>query len=91
MHSPYTLLTQPLTSKDCDAKGWVRGVIPLDLSDLIDNDLEGVLDLMSERLTGGPLLSDISYRVRGHDGNTLHIEVEGDAGMAFDREDDAEG
>ena len=33
------------------------------LSDIIDNDLEGFLDLLSEKLIGSPLLMDINYDV----------------------------
>lgn len=58
--------------------GYAVGVVTVDLSDFIDNDLEGILDLLSERLTGGPLLMDIAYKVVGHDGDALHIEVSGD-------------
>lgn len=72
-------LDKPLTEKDVDSDGWVRGVIRLELSELISNDLEGVLDIMSERLTGSGLLSDIAYEVVGHDGDTLFVRVSGDA------------
>lgn len=74
-------LDKPLTEKDVDSDGWVRGVIRLELSELIRNDLEGALDIMSERLTGSGLLSDIAYEVVGHDGDTLFVQVSGDAGL----------
>ena len=53
-------------------------IVEVDLSDVIDNDLEGFLDLLSERAVNSPLLMDISYRIVGHDGDTLKIEVDGD-------------
>lgn len=77
----FTPLDKPLTKEDVDADGWVRGVIRMELSEFINNDLEGVLDLLSERLTGSGLLSDIAYEVVGHDGDTLFVRVSGDAGL----------
>lgn len=67
------------------AKGrWVEGVVPIDLSDFINCDLEGILDIMSERLTGSGLLSDISYEVVGHRKDELHIKVAGSAELILD-------
>ena len=80
----YTVLQEPLTAKDCDQKGWLKGVVPVALSEIIDGDLETFMDKLSELLTGTELLSDFSYRVVGHDGDTLYIEVEGDAALCFD-------
>lgn len=67
--------------------GYAIGVVTVDLSDFIDNDLEGILDLLSERLTGGSSLMDIAYKVVGHDGDALHIEVSGDVSMILDQDD----
>ena len=94
----YELLNAPLTTdemrRQADAPadermrhephGYVVGVVAVDLSDFIDNDPDGVLDLLSERLTDGPLLMDIAYKVVGHDGDALHIEVSGDASEVLD-------
>lgn len=77
----FTPLDKPLTAEDVDSDGWVRGVIRVELSELISNDLEGVLDILSERLTGSGLLSDITYDVVGNDGDTLFVRVSGDAGL----------
>ena len=52
--------------------------VEVDLHEIIDNDLEGLLDILSERATGSPLLMDISYRIVGHENDTLKIEVDGD-------------
>lgn len=53
--------------------------VRVDLCEVIDNDLEGFLDILSERATGGPLLMDISYRVVAvEQDSTLVIEVDGD-------------
>lgn len=81
--NPPLPLGQTLSASDMDAKGWVKGVIAVDLSSLIDSDLESFLDLISVKLVGNELLMDARYRVVGHDGNTLHLAVEGDASEAF--------
>ena len=81
----YTLLHQPLSKKairdllDAKPDDYIRGVVAMDLSDLIDNDFEGILHLMSEKLTGTELLTDIHFKIVGFEGETtLHIEVSGD-------------
>jgi hypothetical protein len=66
-------------------------VVEVSLHDLIDNDLDHILDLLSEKATGSPLLQDITYRVVGCvPPHTLYIEVDGDD-SAIDEEPDAEG
>jgi hypothetical protein len=81
----YTLLHQPLSKKamcdllDANPDGYIRGVVAMDLSDLIDNDFESILHMMSEKLTGTELLTDIHFKIIGFEGETtLHIEVSGD-------------
>lgn len=61
-----------------DERGFISVTVEVNLSDLINHDSEGVLDLLSEKATGTELLSDISYSVIGHSGNTLSILVTGD-------------
>lgn len=82
--SQYTVLSEPLTKSACDKHKWIKGVVAVDLSEIVEGDTEAFLDTLSELLTGGPLLMDISWKVRGNEGNTLHIEVQGDASEAFD-------
>ena len=82
-------LTAPLTKSAMDKEGWVAGVVAVSLSDVVDLDEEGFLDLLSEKLTGGPLLMDIGWSVVGHRKNTLHLEVKGDASACFRHEGDA--
>jgi hypothetical protein len=53
-------------------------IVEVDLSEIIDTDLEGFLDILSERATGSPLLMDISYRIVSVENDTLKIEVDGD-------------
>jgi hypothetical protein len=58
--------------------GAISGVVKIELSRFIDCNLEGVLDMLSEALTGTQLLMNVNYKVVGHDGDTLLIEVSGD-------------
>lgn len=61
-----------------DDQGSIAGEVAIDLHAVIDNDLEGVLDLLSEALTGCLLLQDVGRQVLGHDGDTLRLLVSGD-------------
>lgn len=61
-----------------DNNGYIEGVVAVELSDIIDRDFDGFLDLLSEKLTGTELLMDINYQVVGHDENILFINVRGD-------------
>lgn len=65
------------------------GFVAVDPTDLIDNDSDGILDLLSERLTGGPLLTDITYEMAGfNDGdNTLRFKVVGDGAQVVENDD----
>lgn len=45
----------------CDENGYLEGNIVIDLCELIEWDLEEILDMMSERLIGNPLLTDSSF------------------------------
>ena len=60
------LINEPLTtaqiSERLDSDGYVTGNVPVDASDLIDNDLEGVLDLLSEKLVGTTSGMNINYQ-----------------------------
>ena len=58
---------------------YVSGVVAVHLGDIIDRDHEGLLDELSLLLTGSELLMDITYSVVGHEGDTLWLEVAGDA------------
>ena len=58
--------------------GFVSVTCNIDLSVFIDNDLEGVLDTLSEEATGSSCLTNVSYKVTGHEGNTLKILISGD-------------
>ena len=65
--------------KHMDEDGWIEHTVVVDLSSIISRDLEGFLDLLSEKLVGNDLLKDINYDVVGHRGDELFIRVSGDA------------
>lgn len=69
-----------------DESGYITATVEMQLSTFIDHNLETALDLMSNGATGSELLSDISYSVVGHTGNTLKIQVTG----SIESIDDAE-
>lgn len=75
-------LDEPLTHDDvlklADKNGYITGVVRVALSEVIENDIEGFLDILSERLLETDMLSELSYRIVGvEDGRTLLVEVYG--------------
>lgn len=60
-------------------------LVTVDLSEVIDNDLEGFLDLLAER-SGHPLLMDITYTLVSASDGALYLTVSGDT-SAEDGED----
>ena len=61
------ILWRPLSKQEIEQMmlddEYVHGNIILTTYELINNDLEGVLDIISERLIESPLLMDINYSV----------------------------
>lgn len=58
----------------------IQGIVRVDINELTTYDFEMFLDILSIRLTGTDLLSDISYQVIGCEiNNTLLVHVTGDA------------
>lgn len=66
----------------------VYGIIEMELSEFIDSDLESILDTMSERLTGSPLLMGTDYTVVDHEKNTLFVRVSGDPSSILEEFED---
>jgi hypothetical protein len=73
-----------------DENGFITIQIEMDLSAFIDNDLDGLLDLLSSEATGTEVLSNISHSVVGHHGNALSIKVSGSIEMIDVEEIDIE-
>ncbi len=67
----------------------VSGVlIKVDLCDIINNDVEGFLDLISED-AGFPLLMQQDYTIEGHEPeNVLLLRVKGDVSMELENQED---
>ena len=59
--------------------GWIYGVVRVNLSEILNFELEGLLDLISMRLTGTDILMQASYEIVGHTQDTILLFVEGDA------------
>ena len=58
---------------------YIKENVYIGMDELIDNDYEQLLDLMSSKVTGTELLMDINYRIIGlHDEYTMVVEVTGD-------------
>ncbi len=88
----YTVLKEPLKASDMDTDGWLEGIVELDLARIIDLGHAGVLDELSELLTGTDLLQDFSWDVVGWDHtrpgqDVLHIKVAGNASSCFSEEE----
>lgn len=75
-----TAITQPLTREQlvslADTEGWIEVDVKVHLSEIIDNDLEGFLDILCERV-GASMLTDINYSIAGHEADDLTITVTG--------------
>lgn len=73
-------LTQEEMKRIADSDDFAYGVISVSLSNLIDNDIEWLNDLASEKMTGTLLLMDIGYGVAGcnPETNEVYIQVWGD-------------
>ena len=77
----HKVLVKPFTPEELKAKkdGKIVAKVTVDLIELIDNDIDGLNDLVSERITGSEAgLIDISYFVAGRipQNNTVILKVE---------------
>jgi len=64
----------------------VSDIIAVGIDEMIDNDLEGFLDLISDRV-GHPLLMDIGYKaVAINDDGTIRLKVTGFIELEEDEE-----
>jgi hypothetical protein len=88
------VLTRPLTHvqmrRQMDANGYVEGIVPVDLDEIIDSDRDTFIGMLSEMLTDSADLDELEYEVVGYDGDTLHILVSGDATSLLDETEEEE-
>jgi hypothetical protein len=63
-------ITKPLTKKQGKAlqkkNGFITVELALDLTDLIGTDIEGLNDLVNERILESGYMGNLAYRVIGH-------------------------
>ena len=78
MQKPYTVEQM---KEHQDENGYIKGNVAIPLSDIINYDLEGFLDLLALKLVDNECLMNINYKAVGIDdvdsGNII-IEVSGD-------------
>ena len=74
-----TILTIEEMKQQMEKENQIHGFVRIHLSEVIDNDLEGFLDIISEQLTGSPFLMNISYNVDHTEADDLILYVSGDA------------
>ena len=77
------VLNKPLTTeqiKDLSENGKVRieCMIYVSLAELMENDFESVLDVMSERVHESGGFSDFSYKAMGVEGDFIVMQLNGD-------------
>ena len=88
------VLTRPLTHvqmrRQMDANGYVEGIVPVDLDEIIDSDRDTFIGMLSEMLTDSADLDELEYEVVGFDGDMLHILVSGDATALLDDTEEVE-
>lgn len=65
----YNVVQSPLTDEEMKARAdednYIAGVVKVTLMEIINNDLEGFLDIIPEKLTGSCCLMDVSYEIVG--------------------------
>ena len=75
-----------------DENNFVEGYIQIHISDMIDNDYEGFLEFISEKLVGSDLLMDVNYEVVAQAKkmfpNELILKVTGDASTIVESEEE---
>ena len=71
---------EEITTDPPDHKAYyVEGVVYITEQEIIDNDFEGFLDIVSNRLVGVGVLSDVEYQLVGCDtkSDELYYKVSG--------------
>lgn len=82
-------MTAKKLAQKCDDDRYITANILVDISELINNDFEGVLDILSERVTGTLLLMDINYTVIDTlPDDMLVMQVSGDVSNIIEEDDD---
>lgn len=84
-------LSGPISQEDIqefsDENHYIEGIVKVHISDMIDNNLESFLDMISIGLVDSDLLMDVNYSVIGlceDEPDTLYLLVRGDTSMVLD-------
>ena len=81
------IFEKPYTEEEIRTKAnnnRIEGVIKIEMAQIIHSDMEEFLDIISEKLTGSCLLSDISYKIVGYESDyTILLLVSGDISEIF--------
>lgn len=87
------IIRQPLTIKEITERlerdtTYIKGVVPYDVRFAIEYDFGKVLDELSTKLVGAPIMRDMNYECVGVENNglTLLIEVSGDVSLLLGEE-----
>ncbi len=84
----YILLEKPFTAEECRAQKnqFIAGIVTVNLQVVIDNTLEGFLDVLEyEMLGNNGVLTDLEYNIVGNGmDDALHIRVTGFADLMGD-------
>lgn len=83
MKRPYTI--EEMKEKQ-DEDGFVTGCVAVPLTDVIDYDLEGFLDLLAIKLVDNETLMDIRYELVGTESSDLLIKVTGNVSEILELE-----
>lgn len=88
----YKVMDRPYTEKEIrdniDENGTICGIVRVELDEIIENDFEGFLDILSERLIDSPCLMGTDYKIVGHEGDKcLHFRVMGQVELVVDEDD----
>lgn len=88
------VLEEPLTIEQMKEQmknnNLVTGIVNIHISDIIDNDFEGFLDILSEKLVGSPCLMSIDYKAVAANNNEIYLQVFGDASSVINFESEKE-
>jgi len=72
-----------LTEKDMNAAGLISGRVEIKSDEMLENDHDSFAELLSERLTGSPLLTGVCYRIAGVTDHAVIFLVSGNARMIW--------
>lgn len=87
------ILSRPLTIEEMkerqNSEGFITAIVAVNFNDVVVNDQEYFLDLLSEKVTGKTTLQMVNYNLVGHqNGITVLLEVSGDVSRILDEHEE---